>query len=148
MVVSRRTDGSRSKGFTLIELLLVIVIIATLAAIVLPQLAGRSEDARIGATKAQIASFETALDQYEVDNGIYPTTEQGLQALWQNPDPTRLTKWKGYLKKAVPLDPWEQAYNYRSPGVHHPKSYDLWSSGPDRREGTEDDVMNWVTDKK
>ena len=141
--------SKRKTGFTLIELLLVIVIIATLAAIVVPQLAGRSEDARIGAAKAQIASFETALDQYEVDNGAYPTSEQGLQALWVNPDPSKLTKWKGYLKKEVPNDPWGNPYVYKAPGVHHPKSYDILSSGPDGREGSDDDIGNWtVTDKK
>ncbi len=143
-----RRSSTRERGFTLIELLLVIVIIATLAAIVVPQLAGRGEDARVGAAKAQIAAFESALDQFEVDNGSYPTTEHGLGALWQNPDASRFTKWKGYLKKDVPVDPWGMPYVYKAPGIHHPKTYDIVCGGPDRREGTDDDVSNWNLDKK
>jgi general secretion pathway protein G len=141
---------SRRQGFTLIELLLVIVIIATLAAIVVPQLAGSGEKGRIGAAKGQISGFETALDMYEVDCGSYPTTAQGFEALRTAPSPTP-KGWKGpYLKKEVPLDPWGNAYQYRSPGTHNPQGVDIWSNGLDGQEGTADDVMSWnlAGDKK
>ena len=130
-------------GFTLIELLLVIVIIATLAAIVVPQLAGRGEDARKSAAKAQISNFETCLDLYEADNGSYPTTAQGLDALRNEPSP-KPRKWNGpYLKKDVPNDPWSNPYHYACPGTHNPRGYDLWSSGPDGQDGTQDDIVSW-----
>ena len=136
---SRRPD----QGFTLIELLLVIVIIATLAALVVPQLVGRGEDARRAAAKQQITNFETALDMYETDSGAYPTTAQGLEALRTEPSP-KPKNWKGpYMKKETPVDPWGNPYQYKAPGSHHPQGCDLWSNGPDGREGTDDDVSNW-----
>jgi general secretion pathway protein G len=138
------------QGFTLIELLLVIVIIATLAAIVVPQLAGRSKDAQIGAAKGQIAGFETALDNFEVDCGRYPTTAEGLEAL--RTQPSGVKGWKGpYMKKDIPMDPWEHSYGYRSPGQHSGNSaasYDVWSNGPDGSEGTDDDISSWNMSKK
>ena len=92
--------------------------------------------------KAQIDSLEKALDQYRLDVGGYPTTEQGLEAL--NTRPQNLDKWAGpYLKKAVPLDPWGHAYQYIYPGIHRPKNYDLFSAGPDGVPGTDDDIGNW-----
>jgi general secretion pathway protein G len=135
----------RTQGFTLIELLLVVVIIGILAAIVVPKLAGRSEDARVGAAKAQISAFRTALGTYEVDNGRYPTSDQGLQALMTKvataPEPKN---WKGpYLDAQtteVPKDPWGFPYIYRFPGERNPNGYDLYSVGPDGQPGTEDDI--------
>ncbi len=143
-------SGRPDRGFTLIELLLVIVIIATLAAIVVPQLAGRGEDAKIGAAKAQIAGFETALDAFEVDCGRYPSTAEGLEAL--RTQPNGLTKWKGpYMKKDIPLDPWEKPFQYKSPGSHasgSAASYDVWSNGPDGSEGSADDIKSWDINNK
>ena len=102
-------------GFTLVELLLVLLILATLAAIVVPKLAGRSEQARVTAAKSQIASFETALDAFEVDNGYYPEGDDGLQLLIEAPDDNE--DWRGpYLGKEIPLDPWREAYIYECPG--------------------------------
>ena len=137
-----------SRAFTLIELLLVMVILAVLAALVVPRFAGRSEDARKKAALTQIKSlFSTTLDTYEADNGTYPTTAQGLQALSATPSAAPQPKnWKGpYLKGEVPKDPWGQDYVYRSPGTQNPNGYDLLSPGPDAREGTEDDITNWGT---
>jgi len=136
----------RRRAFTLIELLLVMVILAVLAALVIPRFAGRSEEARVKAAQTQILSlFGTALDVYEADNGHYPTTAQGLAALRIKPSGAPEPKsWSGpYLKADVPNDPWGAPYVYRAPGTHNPKGYDLASIGPDGREGTEDDVRNW-----
>src|SRR5271170_7025507 len=112
--MSRR---QRTAGFTLIELLLVIVIIATLAAIVVPQLAGTGQKGKIGAAQGQISGFETALDIFEADCSRYPTTAEGLEAL--RTQPSGLKAWKGpYMKKEIPNDPWGNPYVYKSPGQH------------------------------
>lgn len=130
------------RGFTLIELLLVLVILGVLAAIVVPKFAGRTEQARMTAAQTQIATFGTALDAFEVDNGYYPKGRNGLQDLVVQPNDA--PNWRGpYLKGDVPLDPWGRPYIYECPGRHNPSSYDLMSVGPDGREGTEDDITNW-----
>jgi general secretion pathway protein G len=135
----------RPEGFTLIELLLVIVIIGILAAIVVPKLTGRSEDARIGAARGQITHFSSALATYEVDSGRYPSTDQGLEALLVKPaGAPEPRNWKGpYLEsKLLPLDPWDHPYLYVCPGVRNPAGYDLWSAGPNGVDegGTGDDI--------
>jgi general secretion pathway protein G len=140
----------RKKGFTLIELLLVIILISILAAIIVPRFAGRSEKAKIAAAEADInSSLSVALDLYELDNSIYPTTEQGLRALMKEPDiPPLPEDWQGpYIRgKKDFRDPWDNQYHYISPGVHNPKSFDLYSTGPDGIEGNSDDVTNWTVE--
>ncbi len=132
------------RGFTLIEVLLVMVILTVLAATVLPKFAGRSKEARITAAHTDIANLEVALDAFEVDNGRYPTTTEGLKLLIENS--AELKNWKGpYLKRGVPNDPWENQYVYTQPGRHNTYGYDLYSSGPDKKEGGEDDIDNWST---
>lgn len=132
------------RGFTLIELMLVVIIIGVLVAMVAPRLAGRSEQARQAACRADIESnLALAFDLFELDNGNYPTTEEGLGALRRNPNPTLYPDWKGpYLKKS-PVDPWRRSYIYTSPGVHNIEDYDLASWGKDGIEGGGDDVVNW-----
>ena len=134
----------RASGFTLIELMLVIVIIAALAAMVVPRLAGRTEQARTTAASADIkGNLTLALRLYEVDNGRYPTTEQGLQALIAKPtSPPAPNNWKGPYIEQQPTDPWGKPYVYRYPGGHPPRDYDLFSYGPDGVE-SEDDIANW-----
>ncbi len=139
-----------SKGFTLIELLLVVIIISTLALMVVPRFAGRSEQARIAAASADIqANIAIALDLYEMDNARYPSTEQGLAALKRPPSaPPIPAKWNGpYLKKGSLKDPWGSPYQYRFPGLHNP-DYDLYSYGLDLTEGGGDDVVNWDVEVK
>jgi general secretion pathway protein G len=132
-----------SRGFTLIELMLVIIIIGVLVAMVAPRLAGRSQQAKDAAARADInANLSAALDLFEMHNGRYPSTAEGLAAL--RAAPAGAVDWKGpYLKRAVPLDPWGKPYVYRSPGQHNREDYDLSSVGPDGAEGTADDITNW-----
>jgi len=129
-----------AQGFTLVEMLLVLVILATLAAIVIPKMAGRSEQAKVTAAKSQISSFEMALDSFEVDNGYYPKTGD-LEALVNQPGDAK--NWRGPYLKSIPLDPWSNPYTYDYPGKHNPNGYDLLSNGPDGRSGTDDDINNW-----
>lgn len=129
----------RRPGFTLLELLVVLVVLALLAALVGPQLVGRVGDARATAARTQLELFGVALDSYRLDNGRYPTTEQGLRALRERPTRAPLPgNWRGpYLKKELPLDPWGRAYVYRSPGRTSPEGYDLLTLGRDGAPGGE-----------
>ena len=135
----------RTVGFTLIELLLVVVIISVLAALVAPRIIGRGTEARIAATKQQIQNFETALKLYYLDNDMYPTTEQGLEALLVEPGSEPLpSNWQGpYLEKAVPTDPWGSSFIFTCPGDYHEDGVDILSYGPDRKEGGDDDIANY-----
>jgi len=129
------------KAFTLIELLVVIVILGILAAIVVPRITGRVDQAKVEATKVQMKAIKDALEQYKLDNGFYPTTEQGLRALVEKPNtPPVPIRWRQYLDK-VPKDAWDQDFIYVSPGVN--RLFELRSMGPDRKEGTEDDLDVW-----
>jgi general secretion pathway protein G len=129
------------RGFTLLELIVVIIVLALLAGLVAPQIFGRLSEARSTTARTQIELLGTALDNYRLDNGAYPTTEQGLSALRERPALAPLPlNWRGpYLRKAVPLDPWGRAYLYQSPGVRNPGGYDLSSLGRDGKAGGADE---------
>ena len=132
----------REWRFTLIELLLVLVILATLAAVVVPKFTKRSEQARITATRTDIANLEVALDAFEIDTGRYPTSEEALRAIVEQPGSVK--EWHGpYIKRGVPKDPWGEPYVYRCPGQHNTRGYDLHSLGPDGQDGGGDDIDNW-----
>jgi general secretion pathway protein G len=135
-------------GFTLIEILVVIIVLGLLAALVGPRILGRVSEAKSATARTQISYLGAALDNYQLDNGSYPTTEQGLSALQTKPtrDPLPLS-WRGpYLKRDLPTDPWGRPYIYKSPGEHNPTSYDLSSLGRDGQpggEGEDADVTSW-----
>lgn len=136
------------RGFTLIELMVVMVILGILAGLIIPKIMGRPEEARRTKARIQIESIETALKLYKLDNGSYPTTEQGLQALVEPPSVGKLASaWRegGYLEKGrVPKDPWDNEYVYLCPGIHG--DLDLVSYGADGEtggEGKDMDINNW-----
>ena len=136
--------GSHEPGFTLIELLVVMVIIGLLGALVMPRLFKNVGKSKITASKAQIASFQTALGAYKLDVGVFPSTDEGLQALRSKP--TSAKHWDGpYLPKEIPADPWGNAYAYKFPGEHGDEP-DIISHGADGREGGEGenaDIYSW-----
>jgi general secretion pathway protein G len=141
--------NARLEAFTLIELMVVIVILGILAAFVVPRITKRPEDAKVTKAKIEISNLEQALELYYLDNGMYPTTEQGLRSLIEKPDTGEIPEgWRegGYLnKKKIPLDPWGNEYVYVSPGVHN-QDFDLFSLGKNGEEGGEGydaDITNW-----
>ena len=130
------------RGFTLVELLVVVTILGILVAMVVPRLAGRTQQARVARAEADVkANLALALDLFELDNGRYPTTEEGLNALRIKPPDA--TNWNGPYLKRDALDPWGHPYRYRYPGAQNPADYDLSSLGPDGSEGTPDDIVSW-----
>ena len=148
----RRTEirhfASGRNGFTLLELVIVIAILSLLAAIIAPKMMGRADDAKIADAKIQIRNLETALKLYKLDNGSYPDTEQGLEALTSKPATGNVpNKYRegGYLEqKKIPLDPWGNPYIYVSPGIHG--DFDILSYGSDGKDGGTDkdaDITNW-----
>lgn len=131
------------KGFTLVEIMLVVIIIGALAAMIIPRLSGRSEQAKISVAQADIqAHLATALKLYELDNGMFPATSQGLAALKDKPssDP-QARNWRGPYIEKEPIDPWGNPYVYLSPGSHR-SDYDLSSKGKDQASA-QDDISNW-----
>ena len=145
------TKKHNERGFTLIELMVVIVILGILAGLIIPRIMGRPDEARRAKARIQMEAIETSLKLYKLDNGNYPTTEQGLQALVEAPTIGTLPKnWRqgGYLERnKVPKDPWDNDYIYLCPGVHG--EYDLSSYGADGQpggEGKNKDINSWESD--
>ena len=142
----RRGRMRNREGFTLLEIMVVIVILGLLAALVVPKLIGRTEEAKRTQTRLQIKNLEQALQLFKLDNGFYPETEQGIEALVQAPETGRIPKnyrKDGYLDR-VPTDPWKNPYVYVSPGTHG--AYDITSYGADGvpgGEGEDADINSW-----
>lgn len=134
----------QAAGFTLIEIIVVVAIIALMAAAILPRVMDRPEEARIAKVKQDISALESALNLYKLDNYKYPTTDQGLEALIVKPTDPEPPKWKegGYINR-LPNDPWQQPYQYLSPGEHG--AFDVYSLGPDQQP-SDDDIGNWNID--
>jgi general secretion pathway protein G len=141
-----RSRGLRRAGFTLLEIMVVIVILGLLAALVVPKLIGRTEEAKQTQTRLQIKNIEQALQLFKLDNGFYPGTEQGIEALVRIPEVGRIPKnyrKGGYLDR-VPKDPWGNSYVYVSPGTNG--DYDITSYGADEApggEGEDADINSW-----
>jgi len=136
------TPNRQLQGFTLIEVMVVVVILGILAAVLVPKVMDRPDQARITKARQDIRALEAALNLYKLDNYDYPTTDQGLEALVSKPDiPPEPARWKsgGYLDR-MPLDPWQQEYQFLSPGARG--SIDIYSTGPDRQP-SDDDIGNW-----
>jgi len=136
-----KTRVSKQGGFTLIEVMVVVVILGILAAILVPKVMDRPDQARKIKAKQDIRALEAALNLYKLDNFVYPTTDQGLEALLEKPSSPEPPNWKqgGYLDR-MPKDPWNQDYLYLSPGENG--SIDVFSMGPDQQP-SDDDIGNW-----
>lgn len=139
-----RTKGKTARrGFTLIELMMVVVIISLLLAVVVPRLVGRTERARVAATKMSIENTSTALRGFELDLGHFPTTEEGLEALVTRPASlTPEDKWEGPYLTETPEDAWKRPLIYKCP-AEKAVDFDLYSVGADGQEDTEDDIVNY-----
>jgi general secretion pathway protein G len=130
--------GCGKRAFTFIEIMMVVLIIGMLAAIVGPSMVHRAETARIKTAKIQMKTFQTALTGYEMLLGDYPNSEMGLDALVHRPPDVAEDKWEKQMD-SIPLDPWRNPYVYRCPGENG-NDYDVFSTGKDGKEGTEDDI--------
>jgi general secretion pathway protein G len=134
------------RGFTLIEIMVVVIIIGLLAAVIVPQVIDKVDQARITKARSDIQGLETALQMYRLDNSKYPTTDQGLQALMTQPTDPSIRHWRvgGYLQR-ISKDPWGAEYQYQAPGTHG-KEYDLYTLGADGQpggDGVNADIGNW-----
>ena len=136
---------STRRGFTLIEIMVVLVVIGILAAAIIPQFLGTTQDAKISTAKANVSVLESALEHFYVNMDRYPSNDEGLRVLVEAPAGEE-KKWRGPYVKMLRPDPWGNPFQYRAPGVHHASSFDVWSRGADGQEGGEGpnaDIGNW-----
>jgi general secretion pathway protein G len=134
-----------SAGFTLLEIMVVVIIIGVLAATIIPQFMGTTQDAKVSAAKSDVAQLESALERFNIHMDRYPTMDEGLKVLVEAPTGED-KKWRGPYIKLLRPDPWGNAYEYRVPGIHHLTTFDVWSRGADGQDGGEGpnaDVGNW-----
>lgn len=138
-------------GFTLLEIMIVVMIVGLLMTVIATQLIGRAQTAQVDIAATQLRQIEQALELYKLDNGRYPTTDQGLDALVREPTseprPRRYNPG-GYLSQKMLLDPWQAPYQYQAPGANNQRTFDLYSFGPDGVQGGEGenaDIVNWDT---
>ena len=148
--MERRTE-SRRGGFTLIEIMAVVLIIGLLTTLVGIAIVPQIDKSRVSTARVQVRMLDAAIETYRMDSAVFPTTEQGLDALVREPADARNYQTGGYLRqRRIPVDPWGNAYQYESPGQHNDHSYDLWSWGADGAaggEGNETDIGNWAPDE-
>ncbi len=145
-MLNRRPSRRRNRaGFTLMEVLLVLVILVIIGSFVGVAIGRAQGQANVNAAKAQIQALEQPLEMFRLNINSYPTSSQGLTGLESAPgDLANAAKWQGpYLDKPIPLDPWDNPYQYMSPGSRNPDSFDIWSFGPDGVDSTADDIGNW-----
>ena len=134
-----------SDAFTLIEIMVVVIILGILAATIIPQFMGTTQDAKVSAAKSQVAELESALGRFYIHMDRYPSAEEGLKSLVEAPAGAE-QKWRGPYIKLLRNDPWDNPYQYTVPGTHNPTSFDLWSRGADGADGGEGanaDIGNW-----
>lgn len=139
---------NNEEGFTILEIIVVLLLLAAMYAVVGTNVGKQIENGRRSTANVQLGIFKNLLKQYKIDNGTYPTTEQGLEALYKKPESApEPTNWNGpYSEEDIPKDPWGRPYVYRSPGTHNPDKYDVYSLGSDGKEGGEGDaadIANW-----
>ena len=135
----------RARGFTLIEIMVVVVIIGLLAAVIVPTVINKVDEARVAKAKEDIESIQEALQAYRLDNSVYPTTDEGLEALVKKPNDPSITHWNGPYLQRLTKDPWGHSYHYVYPGTHG-QSYDLFTYGADDQpggKGVNADIGNW-----
>jgi len=140
-----RFKRKQPDGFTLVEIMVVLVVIGILAAAIIPQFIGTTQDAKVSTAKASVAELESALGRFYVNMDRYPSNEEGLKALVEAPTGEE-KKWRGPYVNQVRTDPWGNPFQYRAPGVHHASSFDIWSRGADGADGGEGeaaDIGNW-----
>ena len=140
-----RLFQKRSGGFTLIEIMVVVVILGILAATIIPQFMGTTQDAKVSTAKSTVAELESALERFYIHMDRHPTTEEGLKVLAEAPSGDE-KKWRGPYIKLLRADPWGHPYQYRNPGVHRKSGFDIWSQGADGADGGEGDnadIGNW-----
>ena len=129
----------------MIEIMVVVIVIAILAAIIMPQFIGTTEEAKVSAAKANVSELANAVQRFYFNMDRFPTTEEGLKVLLTAPTGEE-SKWRGPYVSAIPMDPWGHPFQYRAPGVHQTATYDIWSRGADNADGGEGkdaDIGNW-----
>jgi general secretion pathway protein G len=145
--MKQRHKRQRNAGFSILELLLVLVILGILAGIVGVRFAGQSAKAKVTAAKQQLSELNSALVQYNIDTAEFPSTQDGLDALRERPNSVSEDEYRkgGYLQKSIKDDPWGNAWQYAYPGTNN-NDFDLYSFGPDGKQGGDDDITNWSED--
>lgn len=140
-----RSAGTKSRAFTLVEIMIVVIIIAILAATIIPKFMSETFDAKVSTAKSHIAEYQSALERFNLNMDRYPTTEEGLKVLVEAPANDK-EKWRGPYIEKLRNDPWGNPYQYSFPGVHMTAGYDIWSRGKDGADGGEGenaDIGNW-----
>lgn len=132
-------SNKKTAAFTLIEIMVVVIILGILAAMIIPQFVGTTQDAKISTAKSQVAELESAVERFYVQMDRYPTEDEGLKVLVDPPASDDSKNWRGPYIKQLRDDPWGNSYQYAYPGTHHPSSFDIWSTGGD----TKTDIGNW-----
>jgi general secretion pathway protein G len=143
--MNRTNHGRRAAGFTLIEVMIVIAIVVALAGLVGVALFARRDDAKLGLARTELTTIKNGMKLFRLDFERWPSDTEGLEVLWNKErlDPEAdQAKWKGYLEEPMPNDQWDQPWGYRAESDEDPTRYDLWSNGPDKEEGTEDDILS------